>query len=233
MIEGICFDFWESLFGFVSQEELKNVRWERSRMLSELLNRPLEEVDETYTNVVLEMTQWREKTGFEFCVEDLMKLFLKRMNAPLNLLPECQRIFVDAIKKHFPGPNPGAKEALEILKNKGYKLAIISNTIHGTIEEELLREYEMDHYFDVKALSCRLGVRKPRRDIFLWTSYRLGIPPSRLIHIGDDPEADVAGALRAGFWSGFYIKPGKSPVEKAHINIDHWEALPEALEELR
>ena len=232
MVKAISFDFWESLFGFVSEDVLSRVRGERTKLLAELLNRPVDEVDRYYTEAAVELSQWRERTGFEFSVRDLMSRFLQKANAPEELVDRCCEIFTEAIRKHFPGPNPGAADVVKELHSMGLKLAITSNTIHGTLEEELLKEWGLDRYFCVKALSCRLGVRKPRREIFSWVALRLGVNPSSVLHIGDDPEADVEGALKAGFWSGYYVKPGKSPVDKAHIKVTHWSQLPQLIGEL-
>jgi 2-haloalkanoic acid dehalogenase type II len=42
------------------------------------------------------------------------------------------------------------------------------------------------------------GAAKPDPGIFLAACERLGVPPAELLHVGDHPEADVAGAARAG-----------------------------------
>lgn len=109
-------------------------------------------------------------------------------------------------------------------------MAVLSNTIHGEVERKLIREANLESYFDVLAMSCELGVRKPRRDIFMWVANRLFLPPSSIIHIGDDVHADVMGALKTGFWAGQYLKDGVEKSPYAHIIITHWLELPEKLE---
>ena len=42
------------------------------------------------------------------------------------------------------------------------------------------------------------GAPKPDPSIFLAACERLGLPPAAVLHVGDDPELDVAGAQRAG-----------------------------------
>lgn len=233
-VKGVTFDFWESLFGFVKPEMLDGIRRERVERFSRLLNMDKGKVEEAYTQAIVELTSWRERTGFEFCVKDLMETFLKKVGVKENgLVEECCKVFVDSILHHFPGPNPGAIETVKALKEKGLKLAVISNTVHGTIEEQLIEDFGLKGCFSVLALSCRLGVRKPRRDIFMWTASKLQLEPHQLLHIGDDPQADVFGALRSGFWSGHYLKTGVCPDERAHVIIDHWEKLPEEIERLR
>ncbi len=232
MIKGVSFDFWESLFGFVRQDVLEQIRYERTRSFADLLGKPEGVVSDAFYTAVSELHRWREATGFEFCVDDLLRKFLEKLGAPEEYLPQCHRIFVDVIVKHFPGPNPGAVEAVKLLKEKGFKLAVLSNTIHGEVERSLLKSYGLDRYFDVIGLSCELGVRKPRRDIFSWVVNRLGLRPADVLHIGDDVRADVVGALGAGLWAGQYLKDSSEPFPLAHVHVRSWLELPERLEEL-
>ncbi len=231
MIKAVSFDFWESLFGFVDQSALDAVRKKRTRLFSRLLGRKEEEVDEAYNRAVLKLHRWRESTGFEFTVDELLLNFLRELGESEEYLSECHRIFVDSIMSYFPGPNPGALEAVRALKEKGYKVAILSNTIHGEVERKLLSKYGLSDVFDLLVFSCELGVRKPRREIFLWTSSRLGVPPWSMAHVGDNEEADILGALRSGVWAIHYCpQSGASPM--AHATISHWKELERALGEI-
>ncbi|MEP4991368.1 MAG: HAD-IA family hydrolase, partial [Paracoccaceae bacterium] len=46
--------------------------------------------------------------------------------------------------------------------------------------------------------SARIGVAKPSRAAFRAAADHLGLAPGHLLHVGDDPTADVRGARRAG-----------------------------------
>src|SRR5690606_28805556 len=46
--------------------------------------------------------------------------------------------------------------------------------------------------------ACSFGSAKPDPAIFLAACEGLGLPPVEVLHVGDHPEADVAGAARAG-----------------------------------
>ena len=52
-----------------------------------------------------------------------------------------------------------------------------------------------DHVF----ASSELGWRKPAAAFFRAVEQRLGLRPEELLLVGDDPELDVAAALRAGW----------------------------------
>ncbi len=232
-IKAVTFDFWETLFSFVSKETLNHVKEERTKRFSELLGVEPDVINRTYEKVVLTLNSVREKTGFEFTVDELLEIFLKELKLNSSkYLNRCHEIFVEAIYKHFPGPNLGVVNCLEYLKGIGMKLAIISNTIHGEVEKTLLKEFDLLKYFDAIALSCELKVRKPRREIFFWVMNRLGITRGEGIHIGDDPVADIKGALKSGLWAAHYIEKKEHKSKLAHLALKNFLELPEKLKEL-
>ncbi len=54
------------------------------------------------------------------------------------------------------------------------------------------------HLFDFTLNSEQVGKAKPHRDIFHRAAQRAGVPIAQMLHVGDDPQSDVLGALRAG-----------------------------------
>ncbi len=71
-------------------------------------------------------------------------------------------------------------------------LVSISN---GTAE---LDRIGLDEHFRFSVSACDVGVAKPDATIFLHTCERLGLDPAHVLHVGDDPHADIAGARAAG-----------------------------------
>ena len=61
---------------------------------------------------------------------------------------------------------PGVKEALEELKNKGYRLGVISNTASLYSVFDVLEAYGIRDYFEDVTLSSVTGYRKPHPGIF-------------------------------------------------------------------
>ncbi len=68
-------------------------------------------------------------------------------------------------------------------------------------------------------VSAELGVSKGRDGMaFRRIAAEIGIEPARILHIGDNPEADCYQALRAG-WRGFsLVNPGDKLFRDARIN---------------
>lgn len=57
------------------------------------------------------------------------------------------------------------------------------------------------------------GVAKPHPDIFLAACTRLGLDPAHVLHVGDDPLLDVAGAQGAGLRAAWLNRNDAAPVE--------------------
>jgi len=95
---------------------------------------------------------------------------------------------------------PNVKKTLAMLRKKGYRLGLISNT-HWRITDDVRKEFEK--FFDVITLSYEHGYAKPYPSIFLTTAERFGVDANQCLHVGDDPTADVQGAKSAGMKAVF------------------------------
>jgi putative hydrolase of the HAD superfamily len=56
----------------------------------------------------------------------------------------------------------------------------------------------LHEYFRFSLSAGEIGVAKPDSTIFLHACERLGVAPQHVLHVGDDPLADVGGARDAG-----------------------------------
>ena len=86
---------------------------------------------------------------------------------------------------------------LDRLAAQGMRLAVISNWDERL--RDLLRRLTLDVRFESIVVSSEIGHAKPRPEIFAEASARLGLPAHRILHIGDNAEADLRGARDAGF----------------------------------
>lgn len=91
---------------------------------------------------------------------------------------------------------PDVIPALDAMRDEGLRLGVVSNW--GWTAPELLHLLELASHFEVLAISARVGYQKPHPAIFQHALDLLEAAPDEAIHVGDDPEADVAGARRAG-----------------------------------
>jgi HAD superfamily hydrolase (TIGR01509 family) len=91
---------------------------------------------------------------------------------------------------------PGVPEALERLKRRGLRLAVVSNS-DGTCAKSL-EEAGLLRYLSFVIDSADVGVEKPDPRIFEIALDRCGADPRRTLYIGDLYHADVVGARGAG-----------------------------------
>ncbi len=90
-----------------------------------------------------------------------------------------------------------------------YRLVAVSN---GNAE---VARIGLERYF-AGSVSARLhGVAKPAPSIFLAACNAAGAAPHQVLHLGDDLDADVAGALAAGLHAGWICRP-----DGAHASAD-------------
>lgn len=105
----------------------------------------------------------------------------------------------EALFAHYAEPSawrvfPEVAEVLAAARVAGLRLAVVSNfdlRLHGILAGHGLR-------FDAVITSAAARARKPDPAIFRAALDRLGLMPHVVIHAGDSPVADVAGAAAAG-----------------------------------
>ncbi|MEF8812358.1 MAG: HAD family hydrolase [Halovenus sp.] len=101
----------------------------------------------------------------------------------------------DALLEAFDGPvtvRDGAPEALEAAAGVG-PVGLLSNcSLPGLVD--LTRERaQLPVSFDTVVTSVGCGWRKPHDSAFATVASELGVPPTELVHVGDDPRADGGG----------------------------------------
>lgn len=90
-------------------------------------------------------------------------------------------------------------KTLDELTKSNYKLIIISNVSSERNLRTYLIKCGLQKYFNYLVASGTVGIEKPNKEIFLLASKMLGVEPHRILHVGDDYEADYIGAKNAGF----------------------------------
>lgn len=121
----------------------------------------------------------------------------------------------------------GARELLTSLKEKGYKLAVVSNGGHQT-RLNILNGLGLSQFFDEIISSEWVGVSKPDPEIFIKTSQRLGVKVEHCLFVGDHPINDIQGAKNAGmnaiFMEGFNQSEMRIEHKIQHLN-ELWKFL--------
>ena len=103
---------------------------------------------------------------------------------------------------------PGAIETLQLLRTQGVTTGLISN--YDSRLEGVLDAFALRPLLDVVAYSSAVGWEKPDAQIFAFAREAAGIAAGECLHVGDDAESDVGGALAAGFHALWFVGGGSS-----------------------
>jgi putative hydrolase of the HAD superfamily len=161
--------------------------------------------------------------------------FYREAEAELHLPVGAASVLLDDFRQHFPEtcvPFAGMQETLLELRNRGIVLGLITN---GTVEMQgrKIDRLGIAPLLDVIIISEAEGVRKPDPRIFLSALERLQVPASSAVYVGDNPEADIRGALNCGLgaiWKRDGLWP--EPPEPDWV-IDNLAEIPPLLERAR
>jgi len=130
-------------------------------------------------------------------------------------------------------PIAGAQAVVAHLKEQGYRLGLLSNTMFtGVAHREDLARFGLADYFDTMVFSADVGKWKPNAEPFLHVLEDLKVSPEAAVYIGDDPASDVVGGRRAGMRTIHFRSSDRfaSPDGvKPHAAIDSLAELPPLL----
>lgn len=98
----------------------------------------------------------------------------------------------------------GAVELVESLRDKGYNIGVLSNGFTDVQNRKLVNT-GLDRIVDLMVLSDDIGVNKPDPRLFVHAMSRTAdMEPSHHLMIGDNPDTDIAGAVRSG-WRAIHL----------------------------
>jgi putative hydrolase of the HAD superfamily len=121
---------------------------------------------------------------------------------------------------------PDVPAALRALREAGVRIVVVSNwdaSLH-----ERLHETGLAGLVDAALASAEVGSAKPERAIFAAALELAGSVAEETWHVGDSPEADVAGARAAGLHAVLIARAGRIAADVPVIeSLD--ELLPLAL----
>jgi putative hydrolase of the HAD superfamily len=131
------------------------------------------------------------------------------------LLPDQQREIVESIADRLTelwlgvwysrSPVRDSQNLVLRLKERGYRLACISNSMSTAFTMHCLATYGLADLFEVVVLSSDVGFRKPHPRIFNLAAERLGTSEESICYVGDQLARDVVGAINAGYGASILI----------------------------
>jgi len=134
--------------------------------------------------------------------EDFFVEFSEQLMTAIGILPPVRRraarpVTVRALALSSQRwLEPGLVRWLEGLRERGYKLALLTNRPNSVMD--LCRELEIAHAFDLIVTRETVGAKKPDPAPFRHMLQVLNVAPHEAVHVGDNPFTDVEGAQASG-----------------------------------
>ena len=219
MIEGVTFDWWNTLAVTTPEQDgsLRGLRISRLRPVLERLSPRAAISEERLFAAYDEQTKlladtWARKLDVN--AEEQITAFLRLAGLDgqgPSISDAVAEAFGGALLEIPPSLSPNVGATLERLKEEGYAIGLVSNTgrTWGRYLRRLQDRLGIGKYFGVRVFSDEVGLRKPDPRIFEAALSGLGLPRDRVVHVGDEVMADIAGAKATGmravwFNTGFW-----------------------------
>ena len=152
----------------------------------------------------------------------------RRVDAPLRIAEEAFEIFMEA--RHRVELYPDAVPLLDRLLGR---LPLVALT-NGNAD---VHRIGMGHYFVAAHSAVEVGAAKPERPMFEAAAFSAGVPMETLVHVGDDPVTDVAGAVQHGLRAIWLNRSGAPwPTDAPQVvyeEIRSLNELPKVLKRMR
>ena len=125
--------------------------------------------------------------------------------------------------------------SLEMLKHRGYRLGMISNTSDDAHVQILIDENGFRPYFEFVVTSAGFGIRKPDRRIFQVALDHFHAKPETAAMVGDTLEADILGANDVGIYSIWITRraAGSDPTIIPQATVSTLQEIPDLLKTIR
>ncbi len=210
-ISAVTFDLWDTVIVDDSDEPKRVAQGLLSKYLTrrELVWKFLDQhepidrkiVDVAYATADAAFRRVWYDHSFTWSVNDRLEVVLKGLGRtlPAREMDELVRLHEEMELEVQPDLAPGIVEAVKELHGR-YKLGVISDTIFssGRVLRNLLKENDLEQYFDVFIFSDEVGCSKPDPKTFITAGKGLGVDITEIVHIGDRDSKDIKGPQNLG-----------------------------------
>ncbi len=171
-------------------------------------------------------------------IEYTTRYYLKTILAEYGYPEVSEKVLSAALREYYGVsqerwlPEQDALPTLQALKERGFRLGLISNAADDADVQILVDKAGIRPYFDRIVTSAALGIRKPDPRAFQPLIDAWGIDPERIAMVGDTLGADILGARNAGLFSIWIRRRGDTPANRAHADTIQPDAVIDRLSDL-
>ncbi|CAI2718504.1 HAD family hydrolase [Nitrospina watsonii] len=217
--QAVLFDWAYTLVDLVDEDDRAPLKKVFDHLAAKEVTLP--DFDTAYQachDIFYKMIAVSRESGLEARFEVALQSLFFRYNISLNGVATLRELLALYYEDIYAQRRvyPETVAALEALKGRGLRLGIVSNTTNpGYMKDREQQMLGLSHYFEFSIYSSEAPFRKPHSSIFHLAIDRLGLPAGRILFVGDNPAADIAGAQGVG-------------MQTAWINRDH-QPVPDGL----
>lgn len=230
VIRVIFFDLDDTLYSYKSSNskimaEIKTVEYFCKKYRKIKLNQAFEDFTKAKQNIKERFPDLPHRGNRGYWITEFLQ---NQGKYNKNLAQEMENIFWKTSCENVEGYYD-AKILLEYLKNKGYKLGVITNGIRKW-QIKRLKATGFKKYFDFIATTTDAGYEKPHVEVFKYALKQASVKPEEAVMIGDNPVRDIVPANKIGMTT-VWLRRGKRyylPVvgkEKANYIIKNFLEL--------
>lgn len=158
--------------------------------------------------------EWREtfwEQGREFATEDRFAKLIERLAIRDPALPAILTEVHMGLLAGLVSAPPHHAALLGRLQER-FRIGLCSNFSHSPTARAILDEAGLRTRLDAIVISHDHGLRKPRPEIFQSVLDALGVSAAEVVHVGDNLDADVAGAAALGMRTAWITRCVSDPV---------------------
>lgn len=175
------------------------------------------EIGQIFRHIDLMCNSINEKTGGNIDSEEMYLMVIYEINDRKDCFPDIDLKWLYAemeqlVMKHMPVTyGSETLDTLNKIKDQAdTTISLLSNTafIKGITLRKVLKEIELDQYFDFQLYSDESGMSKPNSRFFRQMVDQVEkhrkerkIELNQIIHVGDNHQADILGAEAIGIQS--------------------------------
>jgi len=162
---------------------------------------------DTYLNVAEGYRTTHEREREVWC--EFVQRVCEAANLPFGSDPSVVASIYSAFaSRAYRRVEAGATEFLRQAQERGLVLVAASN--NDSRSKVTLKELGLDSYLSDIVVAGDLGWKKPSPNFYTTLAQRIGMEPSKILHVGNDRELDVDAARGAGFEAVLYAPQGQA-----------------------
>ena len=210
MLKAVAFDLWETLITDTKDASRAQER-RRLEKMAAILGTSTAAIERPYRSVWLRCQELYWSRDEDIPCRRQIEHFLEdaQIEADEATKAALEHVYAMAAVESLPSIVDGADHVIAALKQRGYRIGLISNTgrTPGYALREILHRLGLAPFIDAMVFSNEHGACKPRRSIFEALRASLEVEYDEMMFVGDNLYVDVHGAKSCGMLAVHFIPP--------------------------